>query len=370
MAGIYIHIPFCKSRCIYCDFYSTTQLQRRNWYVTRLIKEMGERRDYLGSVKYNTLYIGGGTPSQLTNEQLSTLTAALKENFPIDMDAEFTIEVNPDDVTSGLIRHLASLGVNRVSMGIQTFDDRRLRFLHRRHSASQARLAVETCRREGISNISIDLMFGFPGETFQQWENDIDEALKLDVPHISAYSLMYEEGTVLTRMIEEGAASEIDDELSSKMYSILMHKLKGAGYLHYEISNFCRPGFHSRHNSSYWDGTPYIGLGAGAHSFDGKARQWNGKMQDDGWKVEGLEVLTPDQQFNEKVMTGLRTSTGINIKELSSKFPSQFAVVKKYLECHITNGNLQYDSSLSYLSLTEKGLFISNAVMSDLMISE
>lgn len=370
MAGIYIHIPFCKSRCIYCDFYSTTALKKREWYIAHLSEEIVRRRNYLGYSEYTTIYIGGGTPSQLSHEQLETLVKKLRSSFQIADDAEFTIEVNPDDVTPELTRHLMSLGVNRVSMGIQTFDDNRLRFLRRRHSSDQALEAVKRLKDAGLTNISIDLMFGFPGEKLNEWIEDVEKALSLDVRHISAYSLMYEEGTALTKMIEYGGLKEIDDELSAEMYSLLMDKMQGAGFEHYEISNFCKPGFHSRHNSSYWEGIPYIGLGAGAHSFDGRRRQWNGRMDSDGWRIEGEEVLTEAQVFNEKIMTGLRTSKGVNLKEIESRFPHYFKVIEKDIEKYISMGKMQICSNLDNIRLTRDGIYVSNDIMSDLMITE
>lgn len=370
MAGIYVHIPFCKSRCIYCDFYSTTLLGRREWYVGKLCEEMTERSRWLGDTDFTTMYIGGGTPSQLTFGQLETIVGSLHRNFNVKPNPEFTVEVNPDDVSTELITHLSDLGVNRISMGIQTFADDRLHFLHRRHSAEQAVRAVETCHEAGMTNVSIDLMFGFPGETLKDWETDIDKALSLDVRHISAYSLMYEEGTELTSMVQKGCLTEIDEELSADMYAMLMDKTRETGFEHYEISNFCKPGYHSRHNSSYWGGIPYIGLGAGAHSFNGKSRQWNGPMTDEGWTIEDSETLTPAQIFNEKIMTGLRTSRGVDTEQLRNEFPDYFSAIEPEIDRHIKGGKLQIDTHLHRLTLTHQGIFVSNAVMADLMTIE
>lgn len=370
MAGIYIHIPFCKSRCIYCDFYSTTLLERRGWYVRKLCEEMTERSGWLGQSDYSTVYVGGGTPSRLSFDQLRRMIESIHQCFSVRSDCEFTVEVNPDDVSRELVRCLVGLGVNRVSMGVQTFSDDRLRFLRRRHSSQQALQAVCACMENGIENVSIDLMFGFPDESLADWESDLDKALTLGVKHISAYSLMYEEGTPMTRMLEEGNFSEIDDELSALMYQMLLDKTATAGFEHYEISNFCKPGYHSRHNSGYWDGTPYIGLGAGAHSFNGYIRQWNGQMTRDGWSVEGYEELTLAQVFNETIMTGLRTARGIDTEQLQKRFPDCFRSVEPEIEKYVRSGKLQRDSLLRRVSLTRQGLLVSNAIMADLMVVE
>lgn len=370
MAGIYIHIPFCKSRCIYCDFYSTTCLEWRDAYVENLCREMEERKFFLPSTSYSTIYIGGGTPSQLSPSSIERIITQLYQTFTIDDDAEFTIEMNPDDVTSDYLRAISRLGkVNRISMGVQTFDDQRLRFLHRRHTSAQARKAVAVCRDEGFSNISIDLMFGFPRQTIDEWKSDILQALELDTPHISTYSLMYEPGTLLTRMLEQEQVSEVDEETSLLMYETLRTLLLQSGYQHYEISNFCKPGYHSRHNSNYWNETPYLGLGAGAHSFDGRQRCWNSEMHEARWHIEDKEVLTHIQHYNETVMTRLRTSQGIDLHQFLITFGQTFYDQLLTLATpHIQSGNLAHDTSAGRLRLTPQGIFVSNLVMSDLML--
>ena len=370
MAGIYVHIPFCRSRCIYCGFYSTTDLEMRQKYVERLCDEMDERRNYLPDAVFDTIYIGGGTPSQLTPSQLVALVLQLYEVFPVSPSAEFTIEMNPDDVSAEYLENIRELPFNRVSLGIQTFSDERLRFLHRRHDSYGARKAVQLCRENGIDNISVDLMFGFPGETLEEWKSDVEAALDLEVNHISAYSLMYEEDTPLIKMLERGDIVEISDELSCKMYDYLCDRLSAKGYQHYEISNFCKPGFHSRHNSSYWDGTPYIGLGAGAHSFDGKERQWNGKFKNGEWKMEGKEVLTKSNCYNEIIMTGLRTRRGISLTALKTNYPDFFQQSECQFINHLKNSNLVHDAETDTIRLTRQGIHISNTIMADLMIIE
>ena len=364
MAGLYIHIPFCKSRCVYCGFYSTTGLELRERYVNALCREMeirGERNDI------ETIYLGGGTPSQLSIEQLQRLFIYINK---VKEDAEITIEMNPDDVTAEFAAELQQLGVNRVSMGAQTFNDERLRFLHRRHNAKQVHQAVETLRQAGFKNISIDLMYGFPEETLDDWKADIEEALSLDVEHISSYCLMYEEGTPLYQLLEQGKVSEVDEELERQMYYTLKDRLEAAGYEHYEISNFARPGFRSRHNSSYWQGIPYIGIGAAAHSYDINTRSWNiadirqyitGIEQ--GQRLYESETLDEVTRYNDAVTVALRTCEGLDLSKLTSE---QRTYCLANAQKHIDANLLKLQDN--HLSLTKEGLFISDMLMSDLIL--
>ena len=418
MAGIYIHIPFCRSRCIYCGFYSTTALDLRQRYVDALCREMeirGTRKEEGGKrndEEIETIYLGGGTPSQLTPSQLRQLFIYINKVYPLTSEREITIEVNPDDVTVEFAALLQQLPVNRVSMGIQTFDDQRLRFLHRRHTSRQAIEAVSILRAAGINNLSIDLMYGFPGETLSDWQSDIDSALALNVEHISAYCLMIEEGTPLHRMLQQhngdcplceqrselqGDCPQcVDEETERQMYYTLIDRLTAAGYEHYEISNFARPGFHSRHNSSYWNGTPYIGLGAAAHSYDIRSRSWN--IADINAYIEGIErgerlfeeeLLDDDTRYNDAITVGLRTCEGINLDTLPKKYREYcMKNARRYLDDgllelsvvespHSVVGDLPLDrralatkgtqESLT-LHLTRRGLFVSDMVMSDLMM--
>ena len=382
MAGIYIHIPFCRSRCIYCGFYSTTSLELRQRYVDALCREMEIRRQRseVRGENIETIYLGGGTPSQLTFDQLRQLFIYINKVYPLPSKPggaedrpEITIEVNPDDVTIEFAAVLQQLPVNRVSMGIQTFDDQRLRFLRRRHTARQAIEAVSILRAAGIRNISIDLMYGFPGESLADWEADIDAALALNVEHLSAYCLMIEEGTPLHRMLKQHTG---DEETERQMYEVLIDRLTTAGYEHYEISNFARPGFRSRHNSSYWNGTPYIGLGAAAHSYDIRSRSWN--VADIRQYIEGMErcerifeeeLLDDDTRYNDIVTVALRTREGIDLNALSEKYRNYcIKNARRYLD----DGLLELTSPLSpvtsHLRLTRHGLFVSDMVMSNLMM--
>ena len=376
MAGLYIHIPFCKSRCIYCGFYSTTAFELRQQYTDALCCEIADRAS--GSI--GTIYLGGGTPSQLTLPQLHQIFDTIYKYNKVEKDAEVTIEVNPDDVTEELAAALPALSVNRVSMGAQTFDDERLAFLHRRHTSRQVGEAIDRLRKAGISNISIDLMYGFPEENLTSWQQDISTALSLDVEHLSAYCLMIEEGTPLYRM----QISPIDEELERTMYELLMDRLEAAGYEHYEISNWSlspRPlqreresrSYRSRHNSSYWNQTPYIGIGAAAHSYDGQCcRRWN--ISDIRRYIDGIrqgtcvyeeEWLDEDTRYNDCVTVALRTCEGINLKNLSARH-RQYCL--ENAQHFIDDGLLKLSHDNHQLSITRRGLFISDMIMSDLML--
>lgn len=372
MAGIYVHIPFCKSRCIYCGFYSTTLFDRQEEYVESLIKEMDDRKDYLGSEPVKTIYIGGGTPSLLKPSSLKRLCTALQDRRHLIYNIEeFTMECNPDDITGEYAGLIASLGINRVSMGAQTFSDERLAFLHRRHRAGDVGKAVETLRSNGIENISIDLMFGFPDESLSGWQSDIDEALSLGVQHISAYSLMYEEGTPLFRLLNDGKIREINEETSLRMYETLIESLANHGFEHYEISNFALPGYRSKHNSSYWKQIPYLGIGASAHSYNIVSRQWNVADVKDYIRlinassheyIEETEHLTDTERYNDLITTALRTCDGIDTESLPRRHRD---FILKASQKHIALGNLSLRNGI--IRLTRQGLFISDSIMVDLI---
>lgn len=373
MAGIYIHIPFCKSRCIYCGFYSTTLLDLRKKYINAVCREMELRKNYIRE-PFSTIYLGGGTPSLLDEAELTQLFLYINNVYDVDRNAEITMECNPDDITLEFTNMLSRLPINRVSMGAQTFADSRLRLLHRRHNSDEVKHAVKLLREAGIKNISIDLMFGFPDESLSQWKEDISAALVLNVEHISAYSLMYEEDTPLWKMLDTGKVKEIDEELSLTMFKELVCQLTDAGYEHYEISNFARPGYRSRHNSSYWHQVPYIGLGAAAHSFDLNSRQWN--VADLKLYIEEInngiipmerEELDNDTTFNDIITTALRTSDGIDLNAMETRLGKRYRnTLISAAGKHIEQGLLEIRHDR--LRLTAEGIFISDMVMSDLMI--
>lgn len=367
--GIYIHVPFCQKRCIYCDFYSTTYgLTWKRSYVSALRREMLLRRSEIDSSRVPSLYIGGGTPSQLPSSLLLEMFQAIKESFTLADEAEVTIEVNPDDVTPHLIKALRQTPVNRISMGVQTFSDSLLRFLNRRHTSAQALQAVQLFREAGYNNISLDLIYGLPGQTFKDWACDVRQLLALDVPHISAYALSYEEGTPLHKMLQENKVSEVSEDLSWQMYDYLIDETAASGFEHYEISNFAKPEMRAKHNSSYWDGSPYLGLGPGAHSYDGDSvrRSNNASVKSYVFSTEDVphqvEVLSHDEQYNELVMTRLRTVSGLPLSILT---PEQKSYCLQMAEPHLRCGYLFNENEA--LRLSRKGIFVSNSIISDLM---
>lgn len=372
MSGLYIHIPFCASRCIYCAFYSTVKHGQRSAYIDSLIHEMQLRTDFLpqgNDATINTIYIGGGTPSQISRTDIDRLFNNIYKVYGCK-SSETTVEVNPDDVDSNLVRCLVNNGVNRVSMGAQTFDDERLRWLHRRHSSKQVYEAVDCLRHGGIARISVDLMYGFPNQTAEQWQYDIDEVIKLGVEHVSAYSLMYEEGTPLYRLLEKHEIKENDEELSLLMYNMLVEQLRSAGYEHYEVSNFALPGCRAQHNSSYWNDTPYIGLGAAAHSYNRSVRQWN--VSDIDAYMEAInegrvpfeqESIDADTHYDDLVTTALRTSDGLDLTMLSAQHQDYLL---KMAQPHLLAKRMERKGNR--IRICENSFMISDMIMSDLMI--
>ena len=373
MAGIYIHIPFCKRRCIYCDFFSTTQSEKKAEYVHALVRELEMRKDYVGEEEIETIYLGGGTPSQLSQEELEEIFTYIYKVYKVTPDAEITLEANPDDLTPEYVSMLRSLPINRISMGIQTFQEETLKLLHRRHTARQAIEAFRRCREAGFQNISIDLMYGLPGETLETWEQDLQQAIDLHPEHISAYHLIYEEGTTLWNLREQNKVEEAEEELSLTLFKTLIERLTKAGYQHYEISNFCLPGLHSRHNSSYWTGKKYLGCGPSAHSFDGISRQWN--VSSLGKYLEGirsnqldfeLEELDLYTRYNDFVITSIRTCWGMPLAQLRTTYgETLYNYCLRMAKPHIEQGVLEIKEDT--LKLTPQGIFISDGIMSDLL---
>ena len=362
MAGIYIHIPFCKSRCRYCDFFSTTQLEKREAYIQAVIQEWQSYQHQWSKQEIRTIYLGGGTPSLLPIESLRLLLHSILSSIDSERVQEITLEANPGDITAEKIRAWKDMGINRLSMGVQSFNDRLLQLVGRRHSAEQAIQAVKTAQTEGICNISIDLMYALPGQSMANWQADIAQALALQVPHISSYGLIYEEGTPLTQCLEQGKITAIDEENEMQMYDYLVEQLTKHGYEHYEVSNFGLPGQHSKHNSSYWNDTPYLGLGAGAHSYNGQSRWWN--IDDiDEYITQAMsrqltperETISPKERHTELVMLGLRTSKGVLCTAVNMN-KAQAYIAKGYL--------IQLEDKVI---ATTKGFHILNRIIEDLV---
>ena len=323
MAGIYIHVPFCTKRCLYCDFYSNTEMKYKEPYLVALQQEMELRKEYLSGETIETIYFGGGTPSQLQAADFSRIFDTINRLFRVSDDSEITLEANPDDLQPAYVGMLRQFPFNRISMGVQSFDDDDLRFLNRRHDSRQAVRAVELCQDAGITNVSIDLIYGLPGQTVERWDRNLEAAIRLDVPHLSAYHLIYEEGTALYKLLEAGRVTPVEESVSVDLFTRLIDRLTAAGYLHYEISNFARPGCFSRHNSSYWLGKSYLGLGPSAHSYNQQERMWNVSSlpiyiagMGQGLPNVEREPLPLETRYNDFVITGLRTMWGIDLEEM------------------------------------------------------
>lgn len=374
--NLYLHIPFCASRCSYCDFYTQVGGRWRKDFLTALLEELRLRREELPEGEcIEHIYLGGGTPSLLTIEELRQIFALISELYPRSSEGEVTIECNPDDVTEGYAEGLASLPINRVSMGVQSFDEDDLSFLNRRHSAQQVHTAIQALRQQGITNLSLDLIYGLPKQTEEKWRANIQEFLALGVPHLSAYHLIYEEGTVLTRLVERGRVKPVDEEASLLFFQILIEELRAAGYEHYEISNFALPGLHARHNTGYWQSVPYLGFGPSAHSFDGhRTRSYNVPSLKTyatellaGRRAYEEEYLSDDELQHEYVMTRLRTQWGIPLQEYQKLFGEKaLGALLHEAKPHLEAGKLTDQSGT--LRLTPSGVFVSDGIITDLFL--
>ncbi len=373
LSALYLHIPFCRSRCVYCDFCSSTYGREiQSAYVQALLQELRQRSGELAGGTVSSIYIGGGTPSVLFDKDLSAIFHVIHSVYNIKECAEVTLEANPDDVTTERVRAWKDMGINRLSLGVQSLDDRLLQMLNRRHTSRQAIHAVEAAFRKGLDNVSIDLMYGLPMLDMPSWEQTLELALALPVVHLSAYCLSVERETVMEQKIVQGIWHLPDDELAEAQYKSLISATREAGFEHYEISNFARNGKFSRHNSSYWDGTPYVGLGVGAHSYDGSVRRANTTdvqryAQSNGNVPYNIETLSKFDQINEMLFLSLRTSRGLNLSHFKKNFGEEvFQAVIQQAHPHIVHGRLKQDGDT--LRLTEAGIFVSNDVLSDLLI--
>ena len=373
MAGLYIHIPFCAKRCLYCDFFSNTDMRYKEAYIQTIIEEMKQRQLYIEGEPIETIYFGGGTPSQLKAADFELIFEAIYQLFNTDSCKEITLEANPDDMTPDYIKSIRTLPFNRISMGVQSFQDKDLRFLNRRHNSQQAKQAVALCQEQGITNISIDLIYGLPGQTLKEWEENLAEAIQLQIPHISAYHLIYEEGTALYKLLEAGKITPIKEDLSVTLFSTLINRLKEAGYLHYEISNFARPGCFSQHNSSYWTGKRYLGIGPSAHSYNGESRQWN--ISSLPLYIKGIDTHAPEiemeeldihTRYNDFIITGLRTMWGIQLNDIQTlSGEDKLSYLNQQAKSYLQKGLLLQQNDT--LTLSKEGIFISDGIMSDLL---
>lgn len=371
MAGIYIHIPFCKKACHYCNFHFSTSLKLKNDFITALLKEIKLRKEYVGDEIIETIYFGGGTPSLLSAEELKEILTAIHEQYTIATHAEVTLEANPDDLNEESLQQWKQTGINRLSIGVQSFFEEDLRWMNRAHTAQQS---IDNLHLAGkyFDNITIDLIYGTPTLTDEKWQQNVEQALELNIPHLSCYALTVEPGTALAHLIGQHKITDVSTDDQARQFLLLMDWLQQAGYEHYEISNFALPGKRSRHNSSYWQGNPYLGLGPSAHSFNGQSRQWN--IANNALYIEAIgnntvpfekEELTSTQRLNEYIMTSLRTIEGLNIDLITHQFGKQAATqIQQLSKPFIESGKLQWQNN--HLVLTKEGKLFADGIAADL----
>ena len=371
MAGIYIHIPFCKQACHYCDFHFSTSLKKKDELVNALTKELELRKDEFNNTTVETIYFGGGTPSLLSNDELQFIIDAVYKNYKVSENPEITLEANPDDLSKDRIIELSKSRINRLSIGIQSFFEDDLKLMNRAHNANEAKTCLEEATKH-FDNISLDLIYGIPGASNEQWLKNIEMALSFNVPHISSYALTVEPKTALASFIKKGVIEDVDDEQAHEQFHVLKEKLEASGFVHYELSNFGKDGYFSKNNSAYWQGKSYLGIGPSAHSFNGKQRGWNVKnnskyinaIAQNELPIE-IETLTQTDQYNEYIMTGLRTIWGVSIKKVEENFGIVF---KDYLieqsEVFINQQLLYIDKA--HLRVTKKGQFLCDGIASEL----
>jgi oxygen-independent coproporphyrinogen-3 oxidase len=367
MSGLYIHIPFCNSKCAYCGFYSIASVKCKGEFLEALKQEIVLRKDYLHGEKVETVYFGGGTPSILTIEELKEIFITLQGSFEFDPQAEVTLEANPDTLSLAYLEGLRSLGVNRLSIGIQSFFDEDLKYLSRRHNAEHALQSIKWAKAAGFDNIGIDLIYGLPTSNADHWSQNLDRFFELDLPHLSAYALTLEPNSILTKQISQGKAVPVNDDDAVRDYAILCQKMAQAGYLHYEISNFCKPGMHSRHNSNYWFGIPYAGFGPSAHSYDGVSRQWNVSSVEQYVQgtPNGKESLTPEQIYDEYVMLRLRTLWGIDLKYIKREMGERFSEhCESQAQSLLAQGRLS--QTREFLYLTDEQMLFADGIAEEL----
>jgi oxygen-independent coproporphyrinogen III oxidase len=374
MAGIYIHIPFCKKLCSYCDFYHIISQSDNKQFIEALIKEATLRREYVGNEIIETIYLGGGTPSGLPAAEIKKIIEAIRKIYTVSDNCEVTIEINPDDADKEYLLELKNSVINRISLGIQSWRDSDLKLLNRRHNAAQSVYALEETLKAGFRNVTIDLIYGIPGLTMTDWADNLDKTFSYEIRHLSAYHLTIEPNTVFSKMKEKGLLSEIDEEESSAQFNLLIDKAQSAGFVHYEISNFGKPGYFSIHNSNYWKQVNYIGLGPSAHSFNGYSRQWNIrdvrkyiKSVNAGSPLFEKEELDRKTRFNEYIMTTLRTMWGIDLEYVERIFDKEGYDYILNTAGKLVNYGLMKQENKS-LVLTNQGKMISDNIISELML--
>ncbi|WP_405222165.1 radical SAM family heme chaperone HemW [Dokdonia sp. Asnod1-B02] len=373
MASIYIHIPFCKQACHYCDFHFSTTMGKKEEMITAIISELEMRKAEFENDEVSNVYFGGGTPSVLNTEEIEQIIDACYKHYTIEEDPEITLEANPDDLTPEKISELAASRINRLSIGVQSFFEEDLKLMNRAHNAQEA-LDCLRLTRASFPNSSLDLIYGIPGMTNERWEENIDQALKLNVPHISAYALTVEPKTALENFIKKGIVPPVEDEVAQEHHELLIRKMEEADYENYEFSNFAKPGFHSRNNTAYWQGKKYIGIGPSAHSYDNNRRAWNVnnnpkyiKAITAGELPQEVEELSLTDQYNEYVMTRLRTQFGVSLIEIATLYGEKYKdYFVEYSQKHVEEHLLFMEGDRVYVS--KKGKFLSDGIASDLFI--
>lgn len=373
MAGIYIHIPFCRQACTYCNFHFTTSLRYKDELIAALVKEIEAEKEYLGGETIDTIYFGGGTPSILEISDLKLLISDLFQHYPVAPDAELTLEANPDDISIEKLKGWKEIGVNRLSIGVQSFFEEELRWMNRAHNSQLAVGSLELAVKE-FDNITIDLIYGSPLLTDEMWKQNVDKSISLGIPHLSCYALTVEEKTPLQKKIDAQQTPDIDNDKQARQFLLLMQWLRQAGYEHYEVSNFAKPGFRSRHNSSYWKGAKYLGLGPSAHSFNGKERRWN--ISNNTAYIKGInddlpqretEVLTSKQQLNETLMISLRTSEGIDLNKIATVWGEEEQLrIQIGLKKYITQNLIRLQNN--HAQLTDEGMLRADGIAANLFV--
>lgn len=376
MSGIYIHIPFCKKACFYCDFHFSVSFKIKEKIITAICQELIIRKDFFDPKEtISSIYFGGGTPSVLSIKEIDEILGAVYSHYNVEKNAEITFECNPDDLTQDYLRELKFVGINRLSIGVQSFNDEHLKWMNRSHDASQSKKSIEYGAEAGFNNITLDLIYGLPQLSNKEWSSNLNEALSLPINHLSAYSLTMEENTPYIKLVNQGKYKKPSDDISSSHYQILVQQTTDLGWEHYEVSSFCKPGNYSKHNSSYWSGSKYIGVGPSAHSYDGNSRYWN--VSDNKSYLECIstkkryfesEELTVSNRVNEYLLTGLRTKWGVDLELLSNKYD--------YNVMSLFEKNIKYWISLNWLEmkdsnmkLTNKGMLFADHISSTLFLS-
>lgn len=373
MAGIYLHIPFCKQACTYCNFHFTTSLRFKDDLVQALVQETEQEKNYLSGEKVSTIYFGGGTPSLLQTSDLEFLIYNLKKNYAVADEAEVTLEANPDDITEEKLKDWKKAGINRLSIGIQSFFEEELKWMNRAHNAEQAMNSLQLATTE-FRNITIDLIYGSPFLTDEMWKHNVDTALSFNIPHLSCYALTVEEKTPLHKQIISNKTTDVDNDKQARQFLLLMEWLRQAGYEHYEVSNFAKPGFRSRHNSSYWKGEKYLGLGPSAHSYNGIERRWNIANNNvyisginEGSPKREIETLTENQKLNEFIMISLRTVEGLNLTTLEKHWGEKIKdSILQRLEKFRHHQLISFKNSIA--QLTDEGMLQADGIASELFV--